>query len=504
MSSPTVEPLTCLVPGMAIPFGGDRITRVSPELAEAFQPGDRLIVLQESGDLLHIPRAEWEIAAAAVERAHAAFRALEAVSDDRITRFFARFAARLADDAVWERIAAANAADVARARERGRSTTRLVADEKMRRAMIAGLHDWEAAPSQRGRVVETIEHCGWRVEVVTSGLGVVGFVFEARPNVLADGTGVLRSGNTAVMRIGGDALGTAQAIVTHALRPALVEAGLPGDAVTLVESTARSAGWALFANPKLALAVARGSGPAVAQLGAVARQAGVPVSLHGKGGAWIVADTTADAEKFRAVVFHSIDRWVCNTCQTVCIPRSRANDLVPALLSALRARAECRGSTFRLHVAAGDEACVPPELFRTQVTVRRAAGERTEPIADIVPPDALGTEREWEDAPEVTLKLVTDWEEAARLFNAQSPRFVASLVSEDPVAWAQFFARIDAPFVGNGFTRWVDGQYALHRPELGLSNWQNGRLFGRSAILTGDGVYTLRMRMTQSDFTLHR
>jgi len=57
----------------------------------------------------------------------------------------------------------------------------------------------------------------------------------------------------------------------------------------------------------------------------------------------------------------------------------------------------------------------------------------------------------------------------------------------------------DAPFVGDGFTRWVDGQYALGRPELGLSNWQHGRLFGRGGILSGDGVFSVRYFARTSD-----
>ena len=70
-----------------------------------------------------------------------------------------------------------------------------------------------------------MQHDGWKVEQVVAPLGVVGFVFEARPNVFADATGVLRGGNTVVFRIGRDALGTARAIVTHALEPALEAAG---------------------------------------------------------------------------------------------------------------------------------------------------------------------------------------------------------------------------------------------------------------------------------------
>jgi glutamate-5-semialdehyde dehydrogenase len=63
---------------------------------------------------------------------------------------------------------------------------------------------------------------------------------------------------------------------------------------------------------------------------------------------------------------------------------------------------------------------------------------------------------------------------------------------------------VDAPFVGNGFTRWVDGQFALDRPELGLSSWQHGRLFARSAVLSGDSVYTVRTRAWQATPDLHR
>ena len=64
--------------------------------------------------------------------------------------------------------------------------------------------------------------------------------------------------------------------------------------------------------------------------------------------------------------------------------------------------------------------------------------------------------------------------------------------------------RADAAFVGDGFTRWVDGQYAYDRPELGLSNWQGGRLFARSGVLSGDGVFTLKTRMRQRDMSLRR
>ncbi len=476
--------------GMSVVYGGDKIAIVGPELASAFAAGDRLLIIQDTGELLHVPRGAREASEAAIGRALTAFQAMAWVSDDQIVEFFNRFALRLEDGDAWTAIARANEADVRRAIAKGRPTSRLAVDEAMRREMAAGLRAWRDTPAQRGRRVEWVEHPGWSVEQIAAPLGVVGFIFEGRPNVLADAAGVLRGGNAAVLRIGADAFDTARAINEHAVVPALREAGLPPGALTLLGSRERAAGWALFADPRLSLAVARGSGPAVAQLGAVARQAGTPVSLHGTGGAWLVADVSADSGRFTAAVTHSLDRKVCNTLNVCCIVRSRALELVPAFLEALRRAGETRGHGGRVHLV-GSEACWPAPM---------PPGIVAEPLAAA----DLGREWDWEQVPEVSLALVEDLEEAIALFNAYSPRFIASLIAEDAAAQARFFAGADAAFVGDGFTRWVDGQYAFNRPELGLANWQNGRLFGRGGVLSGDGVFTVRTLMTQSDPHLKR
>lgn len=485
-SDPMITRLETLSPGMPILFGGDKLTHVSDALAARFAAGDRLIVVQESGALLHVPAAIHAQVHETVGRAIDAFTALGRVTDAAISAFFEHFAAALESDAAWAPIAAANVRDVAAASARGRSTTRLIADARMRGDMIAGLRAWRDAPAGRERVIERVDHEGWSVEQLTAPLGVVGFVFEGRPNVFADAAGVIRGGNTVVFRIGGDALGTARAIAGHALAPALAAAGLPPGAACLVDSAEHAAGWALFADPRLSLAVARGSGAAVAQLGAVARQAGTPVSLHGTGGAWLIADVSADAGRFAAAVVNSLDRKVCNTLNVCCIVHSRADELVPVFAEALRRAGERRGQGARLHVV-GDAHPVLAKLAGDVVTV-----------AD------LGREWEWDAVPEVSLVVVEDLEEAVALFNSHSPRFVASLLAEDATAQARFYAAVDAAFVGDGFTRWVDGQYAFNRPELGLSNWQGGRLFARGGVLSGDGVYTVRTRMRQVEAGLRR
>ena len=256
--------------------------------------------------------------------------------------------------------------------------------------------------------------------------------------------------------------------------PALASAGLPSGAVQLVESAAHAAGWALFTDARLGLAVARGSGAAVAQLGSVARQHGVPVSLHGTGGAWIVVSEHADAGALADTVEHSLDRKVCNTMNVCCIPRSRSVELAEVVAAAARRAAARRGVEAVVHRVGDDDR------------------------------SRLGHEWEWENAPEFWMVEVESVGEAVDLFNRYSPRFSASLISDDTAEQDRFYSSIDAPFVGNGFTRWVDGQFALDQPELGLSNWQAGRLFARGGVLSGDSVYTVRLRAEVRDHSVHR
>ena len=113
--------------------------------------------------------------------------------------------------------------------------------------------------------------------------------------------------------------------------------------------------------------------------------------------------------------------------------------------------------------------------------------------------DFLAVEWEWDDRPELSVISVVDLDEAIELFDRWSPRFVVAILSDEEADLEHVYRGTEAPFVGDGFTRWVDGQYALGRPELGLSNWQNGRLFGRGGILSGDGVFAVRHVARHSD-----
>jgi glutamate-5-semialdehyde dehydrogenase len=187
-----------------------------------------------------------------------------------------------------------------------------------------------------------------------------------------------------------------------------------------------------------------------------------------------------------------------------CIVESRAAELVPVLLDAVRAAACRRAVGGRVHATDAALRFVPSPALAERSHVTRADGERDEPFVSPIDAGQLGREWEWERSPEVSLHVVESVDQAVEAFNRFSPHFIASLISDDPGTHDRFFAAIDAPFVGDGFTRWVDGQYALDTPELGLSNWEGGRLLGRGGILSGDGVHTVRYRATVTDPGTHR
>lgn len=413
-----VEKVVSLEVGQRI-LCGNRWVRVSQDLADAFQPGDALIALQNSGELLRITSSDQQVAHLAVSDASHAFILLSEVSDEQISLFYEKFAAFLEDDEIFRHVQVANDEDVEKALKKGRSVTRLRIDAKMRSDMVEGLLMWSRLELARDLVMSTVEHDGWNVDVVRSPLGVVGFVFEGRPNVFADATGVLRTGNTVVFRIGSDALGTARAISQYMLTPALVAAGLPEKAVVLIDSPTHGAGWALFAHTGLSLAIARGSGKAVAQLGAVARQSGIAVSLHGTGGAWMIVGDSANPDDVTSYVLHSLDRKVCNTLNVVAMTNHTPVHNIQAVLSGISASALRRETQAIVHVNKASQhllaRCVIPENL------------------DLRWVDNIdyAHEYEWENEPELALYFGTDIHDCVTAFNAHSPQFVVSCLSQD-------------------------------------------------------------------------
>ena len=495
-----MTPMPALQTGDRVLVGTTLIT-VDESFARSLQAGDTVLGIASTGKLRRIPAEVQELVSNSVTNAVNGFKALQTVSTSSVNHFFSVAASRLVDDDLFSSIAKANEQDVADAAKRGRSTTRLVLSPKMRQDMIEAFLMWRDAEMAPTELIDSISHVGWEVQQWKSPLGVIGFVFEGRPNVFADATGVLKGGNTVVFRIGSDALGTATAIMQTVITPALHESGLPESSVVLLPSIEHAAGWALFADQRLSLAVARGSGEAVAELGSIAQQAGVAASLHGTGGAWMIVGESADAQRFTTVLQHSLDRKVCNTTNVVCIPQKRASELVPLALTAAERAASLRNTHARVHAVNGAEAFLPNSEL---IDVYRSEGVQSEQQITVAQQDSLSHEFEWEENPEFFLVLTADVEHSIELFNAYSPQFVVSAIAEDSSERDQVWSQCNAPFVGDGFTRWVDGQFALLRPELGLSNWQHGRLFARGGVLSGDSAYTVRLRVNQTDPTIHR
>jgi glutamate-5-semialdehyde dehydrogenase len=480
---------------------GTTLVTIDDDFAASLEEGDVVLGIASSGVVRRIPKVVSVLASERVGAALSAFSQLQATTTGQVNRFFALAAERLANDSLFSSIAVANESDIAAAIAKGRSTTRLMLTEKMRTEMIAAFRMWESVDMSFTSLESTVSHSGWEVQQWKAPLGVIGFVFEGRPNVFADATGVLKGGNTVVFRIGSDALGTAAAIMDTVIQPALSESGLPSDCVVLLDSVEHAAGWALFSDNRLSLAVARGSGQAVSELGSIAQQSGVPASLHGTGGAWMIVGDEADASRLEAVVEHSLDRKVCNTLNVCCVPASRADELVPVVFRAAEQAASTRGVHCRVHVVNGAERHLPQSAL---IDVRRADGLHQEQQITAASVDALSHEFEWEENPEFFIVLVQNIDEAVDLFNQYSPQFVVSVISEATAEREFVWRNANAPFVGDGFTRWVDGQFALLRPELGLSNWQSGRLFARGGVLSGDSAFTVRLQVRQEDASLHR
>ena len=196
----------------------------------------------------------------------------------------------------------------------------------------------------------------------------------------------------------------------------------------------------------------------------------------------------AEPERLRNVVQHSLDRKVCNTLNTICVLSSQANQQIPIIIKAAKAASSKRQGAICIH--ATQQALGITSQYCDEI--------------DVISESDLAIEYEWEDVPEFAIVVVESLADAVSLCNTYSPHFVVSVVSTDNAEVEQVWKTANAPFVGDGFTRWVDGQFALLRPELGLSNWQYGRLLSRGGVISGDSLYTIRLKATQQDSKLHR
>ncbi|WP_347354872.1 glutamate-5-semialdehyde dehydrogenase [Intrasporangium sp.] len=358
---------------------------------------------------------------------------------------------RLADalDAATPQILAANADDLERGRAAGLSEglqDRLRLDADRVAAVAQALRDVAALPDPVGEVVRgsTLAN-GLQIRQVRVPMGVVGMIYEARPNVTVDAAGLaLKSGNAVLLRGGSAAAGSNHALV-EALRGSLAAQGLPVDAITLIEEGGHDAGRALMtARGRVDLVIPRG-GAALIQT--VVRESTVPVIETGVGVCHVYVDRAADLAKAEAITVNSKTHRpsVCNAAESLLVHRDVAADFLPKVLTDLA------GAGVRLHVA--------PEV--------RPYAEAAGAAYELAGEQDFGTE--WL-ALEMSVALVGSVDEAMERIRRYGSGHTEAIVTEDRAAARRFTAEVDAAAVMvNASTRFTDGGEFGFGAEIGIS-----------------------------------
>ena len=349
----------------------------------------------------------------------------------------------------------ANAADMARARERGTKGAlldRLALDDARVEAMAQGLEDVAALPDPVGAPLgEWTRPNGLAIRRVRVPLGVIGIIYESRPNVTADaGALCLKSGNAAILRGGSESFESSRAV--HAcLARGLAEAGLPEAAVQLVATRDRAAvGEMLTMTDYIDVVVPRGGKSLVAR---VAEESRVPTIKHLDGICHVYIDKAADAGMAARVTLNAKMRrtGICGAAETVLVHRDAVAGVLPGVLDALiGAGCEVRG----------DEAA-------------RAADPR------VVPAAPRDWDTEYLDAI-ISVKAVDDIDAAIAHVEAHGSHHTDSIVTEDPAAADRFLGEVDSGIVlHNASTQFADGGEFGMGAEIGIST---GKLHARGPV----------------------
>jgi glutamate-5-semialdehyde dehydrogenase len=352
-------------------------------------------------------------------------------------------------------VLAANARDVAQARARGLTASlvdRLVLDTARVEAMACGLEEVADLPDPIGDVIAEWERPnGLRIRRVRVPLGVIGIIYESRPNVTADAAALcLKSGNACILR-GGSESGESSRAIAAAVRAGIADAGLPVDAVQLVPTTDRAAvGRMLTMAEHIDVIVPRGGRSLIERVAAESR---IPVIKHLDGLCHVYVDGAADEAKARTVVMNSKMRRtsVCGAAETLLVDRAAADRLLaPLVRDLLDAGCEVRG----------DEAV-------------RAVDPRVRPAA----PEDWDTE--YLDAV-ISARVVGGVEEAIEHVNRHGSHHTDAIVTEDEAAAARFTARVDSAIVlVNASTQFADGGEFGMGAEIGIST---GKLHARGPV----------------------
>ncbi|HVV18502.1 MAG TPA: glutamate-5-semialdehyde dehydrogenase [Pseudonocardiaceae bacterium] len=342
-------------------------------------------------------------------------------------------------------ILAANAADIEAGRSGGMAEAmldRLALSEKRIGAIADGLRTVASLPDPVGEVLRGgLLPNGLEMRQVRVPLGVVGMVYEGRPNVTVDAAGLaLKSGNAALLR-GSSSAERSNTALVQVLRDTLVEVGLPADAVQLLPCHDRaSVRHLITARGLVDLVIPRGGAGLIAT---VVEQATVPTVETGVGNCHVYVDAAADLDRAERIVLNSKTRRtsVCNAAETLLVHKDVAAEFLPRILAALQ------GAGVTVH---GDDA------------VRAAAG-------GVVP----ATDTDWDVeylSMDIAAAVVDSLDAAIAHIAAHSSGHTEAIVTDDVRAAREFTARVDsAAVMVNASTAFTDGGELGMGAEIGIS-----------------------------------
>ncbi len=272
-------------------------------------------------------------------------------------------------------------------------------------------------------------------------LGVIGMIYEARPNVTADAFGLcFKSGNAVILKGGSDALESNKAIVVQ-IREGLKSAGLPEDAVQLIESTDREVTRQFMRlNDYLDVLIPRGSAGLIRS---VVENSTVPVIETGTGNCHIFVDESADLDMALNIIFNAKTQriGVCNACESLVVHRAVAEEFLPLLKARLDEK--------QVEIRADKEACALVDGF--------------------VPATEEDWGREYLDYI-LSLKLVDSIDEAIAHINRYNTKHSEAIITSDYANAQRFLNEIDAAAVYvNASTRFTDGFEFGFGAEIGIS-----------------------------------
>ena len=339
----------------------------------------------------------------------------------------------------------ANAMDVETARANGLDAAmvdRLTLNDKRIAAMADGLRQIAQLPDPVGEITDLrYRPTGIQVGHMRVPLGVIGIIYESRPNVTADAAGLcLKSGNAAILRGGSEAIHSNQAIGA-CVHQGLRDAGLPENAVQVIETTDRAAvGELITLNEYVDIIVPRGGKGLIER---VSNEARIPVLKHLHGVCHVYVDDGADVEKAVRIADNAkTQRYgTCNTMETLLIHRAMAASILPPLAKIYADK----GVELR-----GDEAS-----------------------RNLVPAIKAATEEDWYEeylAPILAVRIVDDIDQAIDHITQYGSQHTDTIVTEDWTRARRFLREVDSSSVMvNASTRFADGfEYGLGA-EIGIS-----------------------------------